>query len=1566
MKNRLRIHKICLGILLSIVSCLHVYAAPANSSTELRTSTATTNTPPGSSTTDITICNNQLPYTWNGITCLAAGTFTATIPTHAGDSTAVLNLSVINVGTSITNAIVCTNDLPYTWNGNNYSTGGTYSVTLTSTSGCDSVPILSLTVNDVVTSTTNRTVCSNQLPFSWNGNNYPGAGIYSVILTSAAGCDSIATLNLAVRPLSGSTTNVSICNAQLPYYWNGNSYPSAGTYTVTLTAGNGCDSVATLNLSTNASVSSSTAVSFCNNNFPYTWNGNNYTAAGTYSVHLTSSSGCDSVATLVITTLPLATSMTYVTICSSQVPYSWNGNTYSSAGIYTVALTGSNGCDSIARLRLIIVTFLASTTDHTICDSELPFSWSGNSYAAAGTYSVFFTTPAGCDSMATLNLAVITPYVRTDSMIICENQLPYNYHGHIFTAPGDYEIVPPIVIDACTSVDSLNLVILTVVPSTTDITVCDNELPYNWNGNTYTNPGAYTVTLTSTSGCDSITNLNLVIIPVTTSITDISTCDDQLPYIWNGNIYNSTGTYIDTLTSANGCDSIVTLNLTVNPVIADTTDISICSTQIPFAWNGNNYISTGVYTVILTSTGGCDSLAILNLDVQAFLSSTTNINICSNLLPYSWNGNNYTGSGIYTINLVSNAGCDSVAILNLVVNPVITSISDIHICNTQLPYTWNGNVYTGAGIYLVTLVTSGGCDSLATLNLTVSTTVTSISTIAICNNQLPYSWNGNSYPVAGMYPVTLTSSSGCDSIATLDLLVTDILTSTTNITVCDSQLPYQWNGNSYPGGGTYAVTLTTPAGCDSVPILSLTLAPYVTSSTDITICNNELPYSWNGNSFPAAGTYSVLLNGTGACDSLATLNLAVNPPITSTTAVSICENLLPYTWNGNNYINGGIYSVTLMSSEGCDSVATLNLIATAIATSTTDITICENQLPYSWNGNSYSAGGVYTVTITGSSGCDSVATLNLTSHPVLTSTTVITICDNQLPYSWNGNSYPTAGIYIVTMTGSSGCDSVATLNLASNPVLTSTTNISICDNQLPYSWNGNSYPTAGGHSVILISSSGCDSIATLNLEVNTITSSTTNITTCSNQLPYSWNGNSYLAAGIYTVVLTGSLGCDSVATLNLFVNPVLASTTNASTCSNQLPYSWNGQSYTSAGPHVVTLTSAAGCDSVATLQLTINPVVTSTTTTSICSALLPYSWNGQSYTTAGLHVITLSSAAGCDSVATLDLTINPTPGLPAVTSPLFYCQYETTAPLIATVTTAGSHLLWYTSPTGGTGSHTTPIPSSITPGIMNYYVSEMNGPCEGPRALITVTVNSKPALGPDKPLRICFGQSANLSTLYDTTGYTSSWTLGQQPVINTATVTVAGTYQLVVQNSSGCSDTVLVDLAIQPPVIANAGNDDNAEYNVPYHLSGNGGGLYQWSPANVLNNPFIANPVAILTHDETFVLMVSDEIGCFDLDTVKLRVLKGPTFYVPTAFTPNGDGLNDIFRPTSVGILELDYFRVFNRYGELVFETHDIGKGWDGNYKGIKQSIGNYVWSIKGTDRTKKLKTMKGNVVLIR
>lgn len=1522
---------------------------------------------PPTSTTNLTICNNQLPYTWNNITCLTAGTYTATLTTGNGqDSIAILHLTVNNVGTSITNAVICDDQLPYHWNGQSFTGSGTYAVTLTSSNGCDSVPILSLTVNHVVHSTTTRVICNNQLPFNWNGNNYSSAGTYAVVLTSAAGCDSIATLNLTVNHVSSSTTSVSACSNDLPFHWNGNTYTTAGTYSLSFINSNGCDSTATLVLSVIPPVTSHTYVTVCTNQLPYTWNGNNYTFSGNFPVILTSASGCDSTAILHLNTRIPTSSTTNITICTGQLPFTWNSITCPASGTYSTTLTGTNGCDSVATLQLTTVSFLTSTTSLTVCSAALPYIWNGVTCSAAGNYSASFVTSAGCDSVATLHLFVQNPSVITDSLSLCESSLPFNWHGQVFASAGIYVFSPPVIIDDCHSVDTAVVSVQQVIPGSTVVTVCSNHLPYVWNGNSYNTTGIYGISLTSVSGCDSLASLNLTVNPYANSTTPISICSNQLPFHWNGSNFNAGGTYTVTLTSSNGCDSIATLELTVGEVTSSTTDITVCNSQVPFIWNGNSYSTNGTYVVHLTNGAGCDSIATLHFVVEPFLSSTTTVNICSNQLPYTWNGNDYTIDGIYSLSLQSNAGCDSIATLELIINDVITSTTTINICSNQLPYTWNGNDYTSTGTYSVSLITAGGCDSVANLDLTVYPVVSSITHLTICNNQLPYSWNGNSYPADGIYLVTLTSADGCDSLATLQLEVTDILTSTTNVNICPALLPYSWNGNNYNTGGTYSVTLVNEAGCDSVPILSLTVVPYVTSTTNITICNNELPYTWNGNTFAAPGTYSVLLTGQSICDSLATLQLTVLPAITSATTVEICASQLPYVWNGNSYSTSGIYQVTLTSSGGCDSIASLQLEVHPTSTSNSLLSVCDSQLPVTWNGNTYSTAGTYTVLLTNSQGCDSLASLQLEVHTTATSTTGITVCLNQLPYSWNANSYAVPGTYSVTLVSSAGCDSIAILHLSAEAVVNSTTNISICTNQLPYSWNGNNYVASGTYNATLVSASGCDSLASLQLTVNNNTSSTTVETVCENQLPFNWNGQSYNTPGIHTVMLVNTAGCDSIASLDLHIHYNTSGSTSAVICDDHLPYIWNGQQYTSTGNYSTHLINSYGCDSVAVLQLTVNPVTYSNNSATVCSSSLPYVWNGLPLNTAGIHTITLTGSSGCDSIASLDLVINPTPPAPNVNNPIVYCQYDSPDPLVANSNIPGASLLWYNVATGGSSSTGTPVVSTVTPGTTAYYVSQVINNCEGPRSVITVTVNSKPALGPDKDIRVCFGETADLSSLYTTNALAASWEFNNELINNVSAVSEQGIYTLTVENASGCKDTALVTLNIQPEVFANAGSDADAEYNIPYQLTGSGGDAYNWSPASVLNNPFAQNPLATLTSNTTFILTVSDNFGCTATDTVAIRVLKGPTFYVPTAFSPNGDGLNDVFKPTPVGIATLEFFRVYNRFGELVFETHEIGKGWDGTYKSMKQNIGNYVWSVQGIDRTGKLKTLKGNVVLIR
>jgi gliding motility-associated-like protein len=133
-----------------------------------------------------------------------------------------------------------------------------------------------------------------------------------------------------------------------------------------------------------------------------------------------------------------------------------------------------------------------------------------------------------------------------------------------------------------------------------------------------------------------------------------------------------------------------------------------------------------------------------------------------------------------------------------------------------------------------------------------------------------------------------------------------------------------------------------------------------------------------------------------------------------------------------------------------------------------------------------------------------------------------------------------------------------------------------------------------------------------------------------------------------------------------------------------------------------------------------------------------------------------------------------------------------------------------------------------------------------------------------------------------------------------------------------------------------------------------------------LDNSSSSNPISTPEDNIQYVVKVSNSIGCFDTDTIDVKyfkVLSG--FYVPSAFSPNGDGLNDILKPSSLGLKSISSFRIYNRWGQMLFNTSSIGKGWDGKYNGKLQAVDTYVWVAEGIDYANKNIQEKGNVVLL-
>lgn len=306
----------------------------------------------------------------------------------------------------------------------------------------------------------------------------------------------------------------------------------------------------------------------------------------------------------------------------------------------------------------------------------------------------------------------------------------------------------------------------------------------------------------------------------------------------------------------------------------------------------------------------------------------------------------------------------------------------------------------------------------------------------------------------------------------------------------------------------------------------------------------------------------------------------------------------------------------------------------------------------------------------------------------------------------------------------------------------------------------------------------------------------------------------------------------------------------------------------------------------------------------------------------------------------------------------------------------GQKFSW--SPAAGLNDPTllTPLasPSTTTP----YTLTATRGVCTL-TASETVTVNPAPvanAGGPD--VVTCYGKSL---LLHGSGGTTYRWS----PITGLTNPNVAApivvnpirniTYALSVTDAKGCSSLKpdSVNVVVTPPLKVVASPDTIVYVGQPVHLSvvgpsDPGTPSYSWSPAVGLNNPFIQNPIAVLTSPEqvAYVVQMTSSSGCTGTDTVVIKAFSVADIIVPNAFSPNNDGHNDVLRPKMPGIKIFKYFTVFDRWGHQIFTTTNAGIGWDGTLNGRVLDAGVYVWMAMGVDVGGRVVQRKGTVVLVR
>jgi gliding motility-associated-like protein len=208
---------------------------------------------------------------------------------------------------------------------------------------------------------------------------------------------------------------------------------------------------------------------------------------------------------------------------------------------------------------------------------------------------------------------------------------------------------------------------------------------------------------------------------------------------------------------------------------------------------------------------------------------------------------------------------------------------------------------------------------------------------------------------------------------------------------------------------------------------------------------------------------------------------------------------------------------------------------------------------------------------------------------------------------------------------------------------------------------------------------------------------------------------------------------------------------------------------------------------------------------------------------------------------------------------------------------------------------------------------------------------------------------------------------------NTFTNLAPTNYLVYIKDANNCINTTTITVGNTPiPILSVfAGRDTSVVIFQPLQLNAidiNNTGFvsYTWSPSLGLNRPDIKNPVSILDKDFAYEVMATTADGCIATDSIKIKITYTSEIFVPTAFTPNGDGKNDVLRPKLIGIKELKYFAVYNRYGELVYKSANENQGWDGFIKGKAQNTDAYVWMAEAVDYLGRTIFRKGTSMVIK
>ncbi|MBK9254341.1 MAG: gliding motility-associated C-terminal domain-containing protein [Saprospiraceae bacterium] len=466
-------------------------------------------------------------------------------------------------------------------------------------------------------------------------------------------------------------------------------------------------------------------------------------------------------------------------------------------------------------------------------------------------------------------------------------------------------------IENCISIDTMEIQVLTPPTEERNVRICDGE-SFDFYGDILTASGSY---VHAKANCDSIITLRLeVYTPDSTEISERICRGDSV--LFDGRYVNTPGDFTSILQNKDGCDSLVTLRLSVSDTLVEYSAVNLCegdSVLIAGSWVKNSGSYTEMFTSIST---GCDSMTITEVNVQPEIVTVLDYQLCegdSVLIAGSWVKN----SGSYTEMFTSvSTGCDSMTITEVNVLPEIVTVIDFQMCDGDSVFVYDRWLHT-SGEYTIESQTNAGCDSIIIVDLSISPTYQSEETYSICTGDSIYvhdQW----VKASGNYPGNFISLAGCDSMSVVVVEVLEAITTETDVSLCSGDSIYL-SGGWVSEAGLYEERYTATGGCDSLVRTVLSISPTTEQRDSIGLCDGET-ITLHGESISAPGDYIHMIPG-AMCDIRVYSHIYSLPISVAESNFILCPND-SIQINGEWIFQSGDYRYTFSNLWGCDSFFT--------------------------------------------------------------------------------------------------------------------------------------------------------------------------------------------------------------------------------------------------------------------------------------------------------------------------------------------------------------------------------------------------------------------------------------------------------------------------------------------------------------------------------------------------------------------------------------------------------------------------------------------------------------------